>query len=728
MINRNRRVSSALLQLREELQVNCSMGVRLVCGVAVAMMCAATATAQDQPKVRQLTDHGPLPPAASREDAPPAEAFRVLSPAGAEGPQVTPYLLYQTALAWNEDELRRDRWSKVRNEADLLRLRAELRESLLGMIGGLPTEKTDLHATMAGTISVTGFHIEKLIYQSLSGFYVTALVYVPENGDKVHPAILVPAGHAANGKDHYEALCQRLALRGYLVISWDPVGQGERSQFWDAKAKKSRYNLICGEHAVMGNLAYLAGANLARWEIWDGMRAVDYLLTRSDVDGERISITGTSGGGFQAALLGALDERIKVVIPSCYITALPMRVENRIFADSDSDPEQDLFGLISKGVDNAGILLTLYPRAVMVAAATLDFFPVQAAHSSYSEVSSFYKRFGHDDRIEFVESYNRHEYSLSNQEAAMHFLDRFNGMPVRYGLPPVTQFSDADLRVTRSGQVSVDYPESQTLLQLIAAFSAEASHRSRNTLVELYRSEQDPDIASWTVGRYAGFSPARELRWEARGSSAAGAVQIDRYVLHHSTYLEMPLLYFHREGSHPRGAILCFSLDGRASEKEWPQISRLISEGYEVFSFDFRGLGESRMNFRVDPSDVSSPAQGNFEEAYVNPLGSVLADYVNNSLLTGRPYFLQLMDDLKIAELFARDRDPHLPGQALALAASGEAYTLAIRFQEVDPQVTILTPASAPILDWSRLAAQGQEQWPIALLMPSGATLEAESK
>jgi cephalosporin-C deacetylase-like acetyl esterase len=695
--------------------LNCSISGRLVCGIAVAVTCALTATAQDQS-------------AASRQDVPPAEAFRVLPVPGAEGPQVTPYLLYQTSLAWSEDELRRDRWSKVRNEDDLLRLRAELRESLLGMIGGLPTEKTDLHATVAGAISATGFHIEKLIYQSLPGFYVTALVYVPENGDKVHPAILVPAGHAANGKDHYQALCQRLVLRGYLVISWDPVGQGERSQFWDAKANKSRYNLICGEHAVMGNLAYLAGTNLARWEIWDGMRAVDYLLTRSDVDGERISITGTSGGGFQTALLGALDERIKVVIPSCYITALPMRVENRIFADSDSDPEQDLFGLISKGVDNAGMLLALYPRAAMVATATLDFFPVQGARSSYSEVSSFYKRFGHGDRIEFVESYNRHEYSLSNQEAALRFLDRFNGMPVRNGLPPDTQFSDADLRVTKSGQVSFDYPASQTLPQLIAAYSAEALPRGRNTLAELYRSEQDPDIASWKVDRYAGSSPPSELRWEARGRSTAGAVQIDRFVLHHSTYLEMPLLYFHREGSHPRGAILWFSLDGKASAKDWPQISRLVSDGYEVFSFDFRGLGETRMNYRVDSSDVSSPAQGNFDKAYTDPLGSVLADYVYNSLLTGRPYFLQLMDDLRIAELFVRNRDSHLPQEPLALAASGEAYTLAIRFHEVDPHVTILTPDSAPILNWSTLEAQGQEQWPIAFLMPSGATLSAKSK
>jgi len=676
------------------------IGVRLVCVCAVAVLCASPVTGQN---------------------APPAEAFRVFPAAQAEGPQITPYLLYQTALAWDQDELRLQRWSRVKDESDLLQLRAELRRSLLEMIGGLPTEKTELHAEIAGTVSGTGFHIEKLIYQSLPGLYVTALVYVPENGERLHPAILVPAGHSADGKNHYLALCERLVLRGYLVISWDPVGQGERSQFWDAKPKRSRYNLVCGEHAVMGNLAYLAGANLARWEVWDGVRAVDYLLTRADVDGSRINITGTSGGGFQAALIGALDERIKVIIPSCYITALPMRVENRIFADSDSDPEQDLFGFISVRVDHAGMLLAMYPRPVMVATATLDFFPVQGAHKSYAEVSGFYKRFGHGDRIEFTESYNRHEYSLKNQEAALSFLDRFNQMPVRHGLPPVTPFSDADLRVTKSGQVSVDYPEGRTLLQVIAAYAMDASHRKQTTLAELDRSEHDPDIAAWKVGRYEGFSSPKEVRWEAVGSTTIGTAHIDRYVLHHSRYLEMPLLHFYNDGDHPKGAVLWFSRHGKASREDWPQITTLLSDGYEVFSFDFRGMGETSMKFRVDSSSVSS-ANG-FDEAYIDPLDSVMADYVYNSLLTGRPYFLQMMDDLKIVELFVRSLNSQSPREPLTLDATGEAYSVAVRFQEIDPEVSILKQESAPVLSWSALVAQGREQWPIEFLMPSGALI-----
>jgi len=660
------------------------------------------------------------------EDTPSADAFRVLPQLDVEAPAITPYLLYQTSLAWHQDDLRRARWSQVKTESDLLKLRAELKRSVLEMIGGLPTEKTELRATVTGRVSGKGFHIEKLIYQSLPGLYVTALVYVPENGDKVHPAVLVPAGHSANGKIHYQDLCQRLVQRGYLVISWDPIGQGERSQFWDTKAKKSRYNLICAEHAVLGNLAYLAGANLARWEIWDGVRAVDYLLTRTDVDSQRINLTGTSGGGFQTTLLGALDDRIKVVVPSCYITALPMRVENRIFVDPDSDPEQDLFGFIAKGVDHAGLLLMMYPRAVMVATATLDFFPIQGAHQSYSEVQKFYDRFGHADRIGFAESYNTHQYSLRNQEAAMNFLDRFNRVPVRHGLAPITLFDEATLCVTKSGQVSVDYPDSQPLLAYISRYSAEKKRSNQQTLAQMYRIELAPDISSWKVLPFIGSAPAGQVRWEAVGGTTFGTVHIDRYLLHHSTYLQMPLLHFHDEGRPSRGSVIWLSLPGKASKKDWPEITRLLSEGYEVFSFDFRGLGETRMNYRARSPDDPELVQGDFDQAYVNPLSSVLAGYVYNSLLTGRPYFLQMMDDIKIAELFIRSRDSKSNSSArpLILAAAGESYSIASWFKEIDRTAVILPTASAPALDWSALVTQSREQWPIAFLMPSGALIK----
>ena len=177
--------------------------------------------------------------AQAADDPPPPQAFRVREQPLAAGPRITPYLQSQAEQAWREDEERQKVWDAILEEKVLRKTQDELRQKLLQAIGGLPAVKTDLHPRIIGRIQMDGFSIEKLIFESLPGVYVTALVYVPDDHTRKHPAVLVPAGHAPDGKFHYQALSQRLAGRGYVVIAWDPVGEGERSQFWDAQAAKS---------------------------------------------------------------------------------------------------------------------------------------------------------------------------------------------------------------------------------------------------------------------------------------------------------------------------------------------------------------------------------------------------------------------------------------------------------------------------------------------------------
>jgi len=656
-------------------------------------------------------------------DPPPPEYFRVLKQPLPSGPRITPYLRYQAEQAWKEDEARQKAWDAIRDEGGLRKLQGELRQKLLQMIGGLPTEKTDLLAEITGKIPMDGFTIEKLVFQSLPGIYLTALVYVPNDHTSKHPAVLVPAGHAADGKFHYQALSQRLVGRGYVVISWDPIGQGERSQFWDSKTQKSRYNLICAEHAVMGNLAYLAGANLARWEIWDGIRAVDYLLTRPDVDAERISITGTSGGGTQTALIAALDPRIKIAVPSCYITSLPMRMANRIFVDPDSDPEQDLFGMISNGVDHPGLLFLMYPRPVMVAAAVLDFFPIEGTRRTFREMQKLYTRFGHGDRIAMVESYNGHQYSAENQQAALDFLDHFNHMPVRTGLPPVKELDGEALRCTRTGQVLLDYSDGKELTDEIREYYEEHKGRTTETLAKEYYGDGYSGVKNWRVTEYAGVLPqAGEITWETAGSSKVGDVTIDRYLLRHSMGLEMPLLYIHKSGPKSgvgeRKAALWFSENGKATAEEWPEIEKYLNQGFDVISFDFRGLGETRMPYTAVSPDDPLLGKLDFDHAYVNPISGVLANYVYNSLLTGRPYFLQMIEDAEIARRFAAAK---LNMNAVAVAAGGDAYTLANAIAETLPGISLLPEPNRKIMKWSEIVEGKRESWPIQYLLPGGA-------
>ena len=199
------------------------------------------------------------PPPGAADATPPAEAFRVLDREPSPGPHITAYLQHQLDVAWAQDEARRKRWAGVATEADLLELQAEIRAKALALIGGLPAERTPLHARVTGVAPMDGYRIEKLLFESQPGLFVTALVYLPD-GAGPRPAVLLPCGHSAVGKAfaNYQEIGGRLAKRGYVVLSWDPVGQGERSQFWDAARGRSRYNLVCGEHAVLGNLAALA--------------------------------------------------------------------------------------------------------------------------------------------------------------------------------------------------------------------------------------------------------------------------------------------------------------------------------------------------------------------------------------------------------------------------------------------------------------------------------------
>jgi cephalosporin-C deacetylase-like acetyl esterase len=652
------------------------------------------------------------------QDVPSPDMFRVL-PNSSEGASITGYLRYQTEMAWRQDAERQKRWEAIKSEGDLLRLQEQLRDHLLKMLGGLPTEKSPLNPQITGRIEMPGFRIEKLIFESLPGVYVTALVYVPEDRNPKHPAVLVPSGHSANGKVHYQGLCQRLAQRGYVAINWDAVGQGERSQFWDRKKNKSRYNLICAEHAVLGNLAYLAGTNLARWEIWDGIRALDYLLSRPDVDPERINITGTSGGGTQTAYLAAVDPRIKVAAPSCYITALPMRVFNRIFQDPDSDPEQDLYGMISSGIDHPGLLLMIYPRPVFVAAAVLDFFPIEGTHKTFREVEDLYAQFGHADRIGMHEGYHGHEYSLENQESAIDFLDHFNGMPLRRGFAPVKELDEKTLQSTRTGQVMLDFDKARSLMDVIRDYYVELKNQPAVELKKLYYSDLYPGIRSWRVAEYQGGTTGPDqVLWQLLGSSQSGDIKIDRYLLRHSRYLVLPLLYIHREQRRPR-VLIWLGEDGKVTARDWPDVRKYLDQGYDIVSIDPRGLGETRMRYKTASPDDPTLARTEFDQAYVDPLTSVLADYVYNSVLTGRPYFLEMIEDVEVATRFLHQ---NIDGQSeYAVTGVGNAYTLASAVSEVLPGVKLIPQPNSSPLKWSELVNEKRELWPIEYLLPHGA-------
>lgn len=656
---------------------------------------------------------------AAAAEAPTPEMLRVLEPQP-EGPRITPYLAYQIERAWAFDAARKRRFSSVASESELRALQDELRGKALRIIGGLPETKTPLNARVAGSIAMDGYRIDKLVYESLPGIHVTALVYVPEGAAGKRPAVLLACGHSPLGKAYpaYQEIAVRLVRRGYVVLCWDPVGQGERSQFWDAARGRSRYNLVCGEHAVLGNVATIAGTSLVRYMVWDGMRAVDYLLSRDDVDAARLAITGTSGGGFQSLWIGALDPRIAVILPSCFPTSLPMRMANRIFEDPDSDPEQDPPGLVSEGVDHAGLLLLGYPRPLHVSAAVLDFFPIEGTRAAMREVEAFYRRFGHGDRVALSQGYHKHQYSAENQASAFAFLDRSFGRPPAATLHDAKTLPPEALRATPSGQVRVDLA-GRSLLDVIGE-DTRARPAPAKTIAAIY-AEGNAGVRDWPIRPFTGAPPRATIGWEAAGSGRAGSAIVDRYRLHYAGGLVMPLVHVHPEGRAPRGVVVRLSLEGKAHALDWPAVTARLAEGRAVVAFDARGLGERRMRYRAASIDDPALAPPDENAAYADPLSGVLANHVYNAQLTGRPYLLELIEDAEVAVRFARER---LGALEVAFEGEGDAALYA-RAAAAALEGVALAPgrAAEPGFSWRGAVISRRETWPIHYLVPGGAAL-----
>src|SRR5262245_42261756 len=211
---------------------------------------------------------------------------------------------------------------RVSTKQDVEKRRVRTREKMIEALGGLP-ERTPLNAKTVAVLDREDYKIEKVIFESQPRFYVTANLYLPKKGTAPYPGILFPLGHEEGAKAHsaWQQVLASLAKKGFVALAWDTLGQGERVQLYDPDFGESKVLRSTTEHTLMGIQCLLVGDNLARYTVWDGMRALDYLVSRPEVDSTRIGCTGNSGGGTHTAYLSALDDRIKVAAPSCFITS-----------------------------------------------------------------------------------------------------------------------------------------------------------------------------------------------------------------------------------------------------------------------------------------------------------------------------------------------------------------------------------------------------------------------
>src|SRR5262249_24930842 len=191
--------------------------------------------------------------------------------------------------------------------------------------------------------------------------------------------------------------------------------------------------------------------------IWDGIRGLDYLTSLPEVDPARIGCVGNSGGGNLTGYIAALDSRVTVAAICRYITTLRRRMGNRIQEDPSSDPEQDIFGCVSEGIDHAGLLALRVPRPTLMGVARFDFFPIEGAKESFAEAKRLYEVAGAGDRIAMAEAAARHGLTLPLRTAVYEWFDRWlSGREpfIAVTEAPAAPRSDKELLVCAEGQVN----------------------------------------------------------------------------------------------------------------------------------------------------------------------------------------------------------------------------------------------------------------------------------
>lgn len=539
----------------------------------------------------------------------------------------------------------------LRAPEDLAARSAWVRRTLIEAVGGFP-EKTPLNARTVWTKEFEGYKVEGVIYESRPGIHVTGNLYLPTVGEGPFPGILGPCGHDKDAKSYeaYQTCWINLARRGFAVLSFDPIGQGERMAFLDKDGREVFWGTT--EHTMLGVQTLLLGHCFARDIIWDGIRSVDYLMSRPEVDPQRIGCTGNSGGGTQTAYFMATDPRIVCAAPSCYITSF-----RRLFETiGPQDAEQNIPGQIALGIDQADYIEACLPNPVLICAASADFFDIRGTWETFREAKNFYGRYGFPERVDLIEAPDTHGYTQPRRTAIYHWFARWlKGTVDETPEPETLALPTSELLCTETGQVLTSIPGAKSMRD----FYTEEAVELRGRRAARAQGGYGPEWIS-SVRQKVKVESRTDLKWRVRPEKPGDISSIP-----HTCEVEVEPGWtlwgmLHQPNTENLKAPILWLKDIRFADSKPPLGEPLewVGKGHPVLIFTPRGL------------DKPDRMKGNqLYEFFGDWPTAFLAMHID------RPLLGQRTEDVEAALALAAER---YPGQRTWIVAEGEAVPPAL--------------------------------------------------
>jgi dienelactone hydrolase len=478
--------------------------------------------------------------------------------------------------------------SRLSSLSDWQQRQEFIKETLLKIVGPFP-ERNPLNPKIIRTLNKDGYRIEHIIYESQPGFYVTSSLFIPGNLSKKNkaPAVIYCSGHSAEGyrSEVYLHTIANLVKKGFIVFAFDPVGQGERYEYLDPSTGKS---LIAGygEHSYAGCQSFITGSSQARYMIWDGIRAVDYLLTRKEVDPARIGITGRSGGGTQSAYISAMDDRIYAAAPENYLTNFTRLLQNI----GPQDAEQNMFNIIANGLDQPDLILVRAPKPMLMITTTRDIFNIQGVLETEREVSGIYKAYGKADNFTRTEDDAPHASTVKNREAMYAFFRKHLNNPGSTADEETEPFTPEEVKVSATGQVATSLG-GETVFSLNrreAENNAAKLESSRKNLTE----HTSRVLAS--ARRLSGYlEPVKTDLPVFTGRIQKEGYAIEKYFVKGEGDYVIPYLILKPEKPSGKAIIYLHSSDKAKEVTEGGEAEWFVKNGFVVLTPDLPGIGET---------------------------------------------------------------------------------------------------------------------------------------
>ena len=476
-------------------------------------------------------------------------------------------------------------WLAIETPAQLRAHQRALHDGMVAGVGGFPA-RTPLNAQVTRKHAKDGYTIEEVLFETYPGVHVTALLFLPDPSrfQAPYPGVIVTCGHSANGKAYagYQRTSLLLAKAGIAALIYDPFDQGERIQ------KKGLSN--CNGHNTIGVNATLLGWSMARIRIWDGMRAIDYLQSRPEVDPERIGVCGQSGGGTMTSLIMAIEPRIRCAAPSCYLSTL----RDVYLECGPQDAEQNIYGQLSFGLNHLGYVLLQAPMPVLMHFKTDDFFPFQGALQTSAHAKALAGRFGWADRFNHVYGVGPHGWSEGNRNSTVAWMRQW-----LRGEKGAWDASGDSYRVRDIGfklsDVDCGIPEKEVA---VAPEGSVLNIPGERTIYDLFRDELEkvggnvPKKASpATVSRCAGIRTPDDTALVATVVSCEnvpGGI-VERRVFTHPNGLSLPAVML--SPAEPKGPPALLVADA-GKDVHAARAKELFAAGVPTLLLDVMGTGE----------------------------------------------------------------------------------------------------------------------------------------